>query len=226
LLSSILLGSVALWLQQRIRTPASHGVKTHGLWAAFSHSDPQLRLLLFSDILIRFCERIPFAWVVIYAMNNLGMSASAVGVLIAIEMAAAIVCYVPACWLADRYGKEPFVLVTFGIFTAFPIVLSIASGFSMLAVAFVVRGLKEFGEPARKALILAYAAEGAKGQAVGAYYLVRDTVVSAAALLGAFLWNIGPHFNFCGAAVMGIAGTISYLVIVRKARAHRLVLQR
>src|SRR5688572_21308441 len=29
LLASILLGSVALWLQQRISTPASHGVKTH-----------------------------------------------------------------------------------------------------------------------------------------------------------------------------------------------------
>lgn len=226
LLASILLGSVALWLQQRIRAPASQAVKTHGLWAAFSHSDPQLRLLLFSDILIRFCERIPFAWVVIYAMNNLGMSASAVGVLIAIEMAAAIVCYVPACWLADRYGKEPFVVITFGIFTAFPIVLSLAHGFPMLAVAFVVRGLKEFGEPARKALILAYAAEGAKGQAVGAYYLVRDTVVSTAALLGAFLWNVGPEYNFWGAAAMGLAGTISYLVIVRNARGRRFMLQR
>jgi len=218
LLLSILLGCLALWLQQRIRTPVSHATQTHGLWSAFRHSDPQLPLLLFSDILIRFCERIPFAWVVIYTMNNLGVSASAVGILIAIEMTAAIICYVPACWLADRYGKEPFVLVTFGIFAAFPVVLSLAKGFPMLCIAFAVRGLKEFGEPARKALILAYAAENAKGQAVGAYYLVRDTVVSTAALFGAFLWNMGPEYNFWGAAAMGAAGTASYLMIVRKAR--------
>ena len=35
-----------------------------------------------SDILIRFCERIPYAWVVIYAMDELGMTAMQIGVLL------------------------------------------------------------------------------------------------------------------------------------------------
>jgi MFS family permease len=219
LLASIMLGAGALFLQQRIRIPVRTVERpSYGLWRALEQSDRQLRRLLISDIFVRFCERIPFAWVVIYAMDDGGVSASQVGFLIAIEMAAAIACYVPASWLADRYGKEPFVIATFLIFSLFPIVLSFAHGFGMLAVAFAVRGLKEFGEPARKALILAYAAEGAKGQAVGAYYLIRDTVVSAGAFLGAVLWRIGPRYNFWSAASVGLVGTIVYVLSARRAK--------
>ena len=34
-----------------------------------------MRRLLLSDILVRFCERIPYAWVVIFAMDYIGVSA-------------------------------------------------------------------------------------------------------------------------------------------------------
>ena len=44
----------------------------------------------------RYATRFLFARVVIYAINDLGLSASGVGVLVAIEMTAAIVCYLPA----------------------------------------------------------------------------------------------------------------------------------
>ncbi|MEJ7608146.1 MAG: MFS transporter [Bryobacteraceae bacterium] len=124
------------------------------------------------------------------------MSATQVGLLVAIEMAAAIACYVPASHLADRYGKEPFVVLTFVFFTLFPVLLVAAGSFNGLAIAFAVRGLKEFGEPARKALILSYASSGSRGQTIGAYYLIRDLIVSAGALLGVALWKIGPQANF------------------------------
>src|SRR5204862_3330420 len=102
----------------------------------------------------------------------------------------------------------------------FPIVLSFSEGFGMLALAFAVRGLKEFGEPARKALILSYAAVGAKGQAVGAYYLIRDTAVTAGAFLGAALWKAGPQYNVWGAAVAGAIGTAVYTLHTRTAKAQ------
>jgi MFS family permease len=165
---------------------------------------------LFSDILIRFCERIPFAWVVIYAMDNLGVSASQFGLLTAIEMAAAIACYIPASSLADRYGKEPFVLATFVMFTLFPLALLVSNGMGMLALAFVIRGLKEFGEPARKALIVGYAPDNARAQTVGAYYLVRDLVVTSGSLIGAALWSVGPAVNLWSAFAVGMIGTVVY----------------
>jgi hypothetical protein len=103
----------------------------------------------------------------------------------------------------------------FVLFTAFPIALSVSTGFATLTIAFAIRGLKEFGEPARKALILAYAAEGPKGRAVGAYYLIRDTIISLAALPGAALWNVGPQYNLWVAAAVGACGTALYVAMLR-----------
>lgn len=173
--------------------------------------DPALRRLLFSDILIRLCERVPYAWVVIYVMDRLGLTATQVGVLIAIEMTAAIACYVPASYLADRFGKEPFVIATFVFFTLFPLSLLVASSFGLLMVAFALRGLKEFGEPSRKSLIIRYAPAEGRGQTIGAYYLVRDTIVTAGSFVGVALWRLSPQANFAGAALLGVFGTVFYV---------------
>ncbi|MEE8558516.1 MAG: MFS transporter, partial [Myxococcota bacterium] len=80
-------------------------------------------------------------------------------------------------------------------------------GFALLVGAFVLRGLKEFGEPTRKALIMDLAPEGRKAATFGTYYLLRDIVVSVAAFGGAFLWLISPAANFLVASAFGAAGT-------------------
>jgi MFS family permease len=192
----------------------------HGIRKVVSDFPPPLRRLLFSDILIRFCERLPFAWVVIYAMHR-GMSGTDVGVLTAIEMAAAIACYVPASMLADRYGKEPFVIATFVMYTLFPLVLAWAHSFPIFALAFAVRGLKEFGEPARKSLIVSYSPAGARAATVGAYYLIRDSVVTSGSFIGAGLWLLGPTTNFLSAVGVGVVATAVYVASLRRLKMHR-----
>ena len=168
---------------------------------------PTLRELLLSDILIRFCERLPFAFVILWATDHAGVNAQEYGWLVAIEMVTAMLCYIPVAHLADKYGQRPFVLATFVFFTLFPVSLLWADNFAWLALAFAVRGLKEFGEPARKALIIAQAAPELRSRTYGAYYLIRDCVVTTGSLLGAWLWNLGPRTNFIAAAILGALGT-------------------
>lgn len=175
---------------------------------------PAMRELLVSDILIRFCERIPYAWVVVWAMNNAGVSAQQFGVLVTFEMVAAMLCYLPVAHFADRYGRRPFVLVTFGFFTLFPLSLLNATTFPLLALAFVVRGLKEFGEPARKALIIGEARLDLQARTYGAYYLIRDTTVTTGSFLGAWLWSLSPKANFLAAATSGALGTLWFWLFV------------
>lgn len=183
------------------------------LWREMS---PDLRNLLASDILIRFCEQIPYAFMAVWCMEVLGtsgtggtpVSATSFGVLTSVEMATAMLVYIPVAWLADRGGKKPFVLATFVFFTAFPMVLFLSRSFWPLVAAFVVRGLKEFGEPTRKALIMDLAPEGRKAGMFGLYYLVRDIIVSVAAFGGALLWMVSPAVNFMAASAFGLAGTI------------------
>ena len=169
--------------------------------------NPTLRELLVSDILIRFCERLPFAFIILWAMNHGGVSAKQYGWLVAVEMVTAMLCYIPVAHLADKHGQRPFVLATFVFFTLFPVTLLWANSFGWLAVAFAVRGLKEFGEPARKALIIAQAVPEIRARTYGAYYLIRDCVVTTGSFLGAWLWSLSPQVNFIGAAVCGALGT-------------------
>jgi MFS family permease len=169
---------------------------------------PALRELLVSDILIRFCERIPYAFIILWAMNHGGVTAQQFGYLVTFEMVTAMFCYIPVAHLADKYGRRPFVLITFVFFTLFPLTLLVAHNFAWLALAFVVRGLKEFGEPARKALIIGEAIPELRARTYGAYYLIRDCTVTSGSFLGAWLWSMSPQANFLGAAVCGALGTI------------------
>ncbi|HKQ37037.1 MAG TPA: MFS transporter [Verrucomicrobiae bacterium] len=202
----------------RIATGTARETEQWNFWRSLREFNQPMRRLLVSDILIRFCERVPYAWVVIFAMDYIGVSARQVGILTTIEMLAATLCIIPASHYADRYRREPFVIVTFIMFTLFPISLLMSRSFSALAIAFTIRGLKEFGDTPRKALIIGYSDPERRGQMIGAYYLVRDLIVSTGAILGAYLWKLGPALNFLGAAALGMAGTIFYVRTTRRSR--------
>jgi predicted MFS family arabinose efflux permease len=228
LVASIFLSAVTILVQRQLREEANGGPRVAAgtapqperwnFWRSLREFNSPMRRLLLSDILVRFCERVPYAWVVIFAMDYIGVSGRQVGVLIAIEMLAATVCIIPASHYADRHGREPFVIVTFIMFTLFPISLLLSRSFSALVVAFVIRGLKEFGDTSRKALIIGYSDSERRGQMVGTYYLVRDLIVSTGAILGAYLWKLGPSLNFLGAAALGVVGTIFYVRTIRQER--------
>jgi len=178
----------------------------------FQFMDASLRRLLISDILVRFCEQIPYAFVVVWCMKTIARPVSAFqfGILTSIEMATAVLVYIPVAHLADKTTKKPFVLATFVFFALFPLALLFCQSFGWLVAAFVLRGLKEFGEPTRKALILDLAPETCKAGMYGLYYLMRDVCVSVAAFGGAFLWQISPTTNFIVAFLFGVAGTIGF----------------
>jgi len=211
-MAAIALACVTVAIQWQIKdAPRTHSpVERVSFWQSVRSFSPALRRLLLSDVLVRFCERIPYAWVILYAMDGLGLTATQFGILTGIEMVSAIFCLIPVSYLSDRYGREPFIITTFILFTLFPISLVMAHSFSGLCVAFVIRGLKEFGETARKSLIIGLSPEPRRGQTIGSYYLIRDCLATAAAFLGAALWSIGPKANFIGAAATGAAGTVLY----------------
>jgi MFS family permease len=217
-LVAIAMAVVALVMQQILmeedaRKPGAKEPDPNPLRMLRDFSAP-LRKLLLADILIRFCEQIPYPYVVLWCMRDAPGYATAhvtgtqFGILTTIEMATAVICYLPVARFADQGMKKPFVTTTFINFAAFPLVLFFSRSYTWLIAAFIVRGLKEFGEPTRKALILDLAPEGRKPAAFGAYYLVRDTIVSLAAVSGALLWRIGPQVNFLTAFAFGVAGAI------------------
>jgi len=210
--AALALALVALVLQQALiedAAPTKEPAEKNPLrlWREMS---PDLRNLLLGDILIRFCERIPDSFVVIWCARTIASPVTEFqfGWLSAIEQVTAVLCYIPVAHYADRLGKRRFVLATFVFFTLFPLTLLFSRSLGPLVAAFVVRGLKEFGEPTRKALIMDLAPENRKAAMFGLYYLVRDVVVSFAALGGAWLWAIHPRVNLLAAFGFGVLGTL------------------
>lgn len=209
---AVVLAGVAAVLQQRLIEDDPPGLTSplgrRGLGGLLPAMSAPLRRLLVADILVRFCEQIPYAFVVLWCMETIDepVSATQFGLLSAIEMATALAIYVPVAWFADRGRKKPFVVTTFVFFTLFPVALLASRSFWPLVGAFVLRGLKEFGEPTRKALIMELAPEDRKAAMFGLYYLLRDAVVSVAAFGGALLWQIDPVVNLLVASACGAAG--------------------
>ena len=160
-----------------------------GVWRSFK---PALTRLLLSDIHIRMCEGLTEIFIVLYVTNVTGLSLAEYGVLVAIQMTTAILVYIPSAKLADRVGRKPFIIATFICFALFPLVVMLASGFAALVAAFIIGGLREIGEPSRKAMIVDSAAPRLRARTVGLYYLVRSLTITPAASVGGLLWMLAP----------------------------------
>lgn len=221
-MAALVMALAALFLQQRMIENDKPGVASSGEDCELKPEknpvkllrmmNPAMKSLLVTDILIRFCEQIPYAFVVVWCMKTIAQPVSALqfGLLTTIEMATAVLIYIPVAYLADRTEKKPFVLISFVFFTFFPLVLLLSRTIEWLVAAFILRGLKEFGEPTRKSLIMDLSPDSCKAGMFGLYYLIRDVVVSLAALGGAFLWQISPQVNLITAFVFGIIGTLVF----------------
>ena len=209
------LAAVTLVLLHRINVEVkiADAVNIRGVWHSFHGA---LKRLLISDIIIRACEGLTGVLTVLYVINIHGVSAARFGTLIAIQMATSILVYIPAGKLADRIGRKPIVIVTFISFALFPLAIILATNFALLVIAFIIGGLREIGEPARKAMIVDFAKDSLRARSVGLYYLVRSLSITPAAALGGLLWNVDPRTPFVAAAAVGVIGTLVFAATVEE----------
>lgn len=188
-------------------------VKLWGVWNSF-HST--LKRLLVSDIAIRTCEGMADIFVVLYVTNIAGVTIPRYGFLVAVQLTTALLVYVPSAKMADRLGRKPFVIATFLFFAFFPVAVILAPDFRWLVCAFIIGGLREIGEPSRKAMIVDLAQNNLRARTVGLYYLVRSLSITPASAIGGLLWRIRPQTPFIVAGIIGIVGTLLFAVTVEE----------
>jgi len=209
--TSIVLGMAMLAiLLRRFRGP----VGTPADRSARLPLPPKLSRLLAADILVRLCEGLPDVFIVVWVIEIRRLSAAQFGILTAILTATAIVSYFPAALLAGRAEKKWFIVLTYAFFTLYPVAVVLSRTFLQLAGAFAIGGLREIGEPARKAFIVDSASEAQRGRTVGFYYSIRGFSVAGAAVVGGWLWTIRPSLTFVAAAALGVAGTLSAALLL------------
>ena len=214
LLVSVVLACMTLLVVRRMRLERRGSSGSGGIAEIWRSLPGPLRRLLLSDVFIRTCEGMVDVFLVLYAVNVIGIGAPAFGVLIAVQTATVIICSLPASRLADRLGRKPFVVATFIAFTCFPLAVVAAHSFAGLLAAFVVGGLREIGEPARKALILEFVPPDVRARGVGLYYLIRSMAIAPAATIGGLLWKTAPGLPFVVAGGIGLVGTALFALTV------------
>jgi MFS family permease len=219
LLASIALAGVTLLVVRRMRPDVRPVPDTTGVAGVWRSLPVPLRRLLLSDVFIRTCDGMVDVFLVLYAVNVVGIGAPAFGVLIGIQAATVMACSLPAARLADRLGRKPFVVATFIAFSCFPLAVVAAHSFAGLALAFVVGGLREIGEPARKALILEFVRPDLRARGVGLYYLIRSLAIAPAATVGGLLWKVTPAVPFLLAGAIGLVGTVLFALTVEERHA-------
>lgn len=215
LLITIGLALVTMVLVSRINiaVKASHTTSIIGVWQTF-HT--VLKRLLISDVIIRTCEGMTGVITILYVTNVHHFTIKQYGILVAVQMITSILVYIPAGKIADRVGRKPFVIATFVSFALFPLAIIAASSFILIVIAFVIGGLREIGEPARKAMIVDFAQDNVRARSVGLYYLIRSLSITPAAAIGGLLWSIAPEVPFIVAGVIGMIGAFVFAITVEE----------
>jgi MFS family permease len=218
----VIIASIALVLQAvRYRIPADPTpLPSFGrLMRDVPKLPPKLKQLLLADIIVRFGQGTAETFVVLFALGVIGVSPARFGWLIGLAMATSIAVYIPVARTADRRGREPWVFLTYAFFALFPLMVSLSTSVWLLTLAFVAMGLREIGEPPRKAMIIDLARTDRRSVDVGTYYLARGLTVFPASLLGGWLWTMSPRLTFVGAAAIAATGAVTYaLTMLRTAR--------
>ena len=210
LVVTIALAGVTLAIVSRLRLApplASAPTRLAGVWRSMPRA---LHRLLWSDVLVRTCEGLVDVFLVLYALNVVGIRPAQYGILVGVQMGTAILGYLPGAQLGRRVGQIPMVTATFVAFALFPLAVVSAGSFAGLVLAFIVGGLREIGEPARKALIVDLAPAGLRARSVGLYYLVRSLSITPAATIGGVLWQTAPSLPFFLAGGFGFAGALVF----------------
>ncbi len=197
-----------------------------------------LRRLLGAEIFIRWGDWFARDFAVLYVVSLLverwGWTERAAietsGMLLAIMATTALATYVPmAKWIDRSPSPKPFIGLTFLLFSLFPICLVLlpkacaALGLPVmlgLVITYVINGLRELGEPARKALISSGFESDIRARAIGLYWGLRAFAFCPAPLVAAYLWTkIGADWTFIIGGSIGLVGTAWFAVSQRGATA-------
>ncbi len=185
-----------------------------------------LKQLLGAEIFIRWGDWFARDFAVLYVVSllvdswgwNEAAAIKASGFLLTIMATTALATYVPmAKWIDRSPSPKPFIGLTFLLFSLFPICLVLLPKLCALlglpvmlglVVTYVLNGLRELGEPARKALISSGFDKSIRARAIGLYWGLRAFAFCPAPLVAAYLWTrIGPDLTFLIGGGIGLAGT-------------------
>jgi MFS family permease len=214
---SLALGLVALGVQWRWMPHHEPPDSTHSAVEILRRMHPTLRHLLLAEVFKRWCDWLIRDFIVLYVYFVRGLSLEEFGIFVAVQNTVALLTYFPIGRMTRTVGLQPFIGLTFVFFALFPLALALLPSGDWLVLAFVVQGLREIGEPARKALITSLFPPELRARGVGLYWGLRAFAICTAPLAGAALWlAFGPQTLLYVAFGCGSIGAGLFYLLCRQ----------
>jgi hypothetical protein len=218
--AALALGLISLvvqwkWMPHR-PTPKLEG----SMWSVLAQFPSNLRRLLLAEVLTRWCDWLVRELVVVYLALERGLSDPEIAGLITLQHTVAMLTFLPVGRMTRAVGLQPFIGLTFVFFALFPLTLIMVPD-GWIWIAFIVYGMREIGEPARKAMITTSMPEAIRARGVGLYWGIRAFAVCSSPLVGAWLWRAGgPMLLFSSAFGLGILGILVYYFFCQSTRSE------
>ena len=173
---ALVLGVASLLLQLRFMPHRPAPAQAGNTWAILRQFPSNLRRLLMAEILTRWCDWLVRELVVVYLATQRHLSLVEIAGLVTLQHVVALLTYLPVGRMTQVVGLQPFIGLTFIFFALFPLTLMLVPD-DWMWLAFVVYGLREIGEPARKAMITTSMPEAIRARGVGLYWGIRAFAV-------------------------------------------------
>jgi MFS family permease len=214
--AALVLGLVSLAVQLRWMPHREPPLPGPNGWELIKQMPMPLRRLWLAEIFTRWCDWLNREFVVLYLLVVRQVAPETAGLLFAVQNVTALCTYIPVGRWTKTVGLQPFIGVTFIFFALFPLTLAVTPN-ELLLFPFIVNGLREIGEPARKALITSSLPEAWRARGVGLYWGTRSFAFFLAPLVGAALWYAwGPESLLYAAFGMGCIGAAIFYIVFPK----------
>jgi MFS family permease len=159
-----------------------------------------------------------FSFVLVKA-DSLGVDSGTIPLVYATLNVATVLTGLPSGLLADKYGKDRFLIAGFGIFFAssFAGLLTTEGALLAFPIAFIYGAYLGISETLQRALVPSFVSNELKGTAYGVYYLVIGVCSLVANFVFGALWDLfsmSAAFEYSlvlsAAAIIGFTGLVVF----------------
>jgi len=159
-----------------------------------------------------------FSFVLVKA-GSLGVDNGTIPLVYATLNVATVLTGLPSGLLADKYGKDRFLIAGFGIFFASSLAGLLVTEGALLAfpIAFIYGAYLGISDTLQRALVPSFVSNELKGTAYGVYYLVIGVCSLVANLVFGALWDlfsVSAAFEYSlvlsAAAIIGLTGLVVF----------------
>jgi len=159
-----------------------------------------------------------FSFVLVKA-DSLGVDSGTIPLVYATLNVATVLTGLPSGLLADKYGKDRFLIAGFGIFFASSLAGLLITEGALLAfpIAFIYGTYLGISDTLQRALVPSFVSNELKGTAYGVYYLVIGVCSLVANLVFGALWDlfsVSAAFEYSSilsaTAIIGLTGLVVF----------------